>query len=127
MIGFAIRLDGGQHTGVGYAETRKALGDDMTQDTALRTSQTDAVLELNDATVRLRRQLADQLGGVEDPLLPGLVLADDLVRQAKLLRALLLDHARRRGQSWAVISAATSVPSTTWRDRYARSQPEGTT
>lgn len=127
MIRFAIRLDGGLYTGVGYAETRRVVGGEMTQDTVSRTPQIDAVRELSSATVLLRRQLADQLDGVEDPLLAGLSLADELVQQAKLLRALLLNHARRRGQSWGAISAATSVPATTWRDRYARSQPEGTT
>ncbi|NUT90881.1 MAG: hypothetical protein HOY78_02510 [Saccharothrix sp.] len=74
---------------------------------------TNLSLDLDTLCARLERDL----GTVGDPLLPALLVADNVVRQAKHLRTVLLMHARECGQSWAAISDATSVPPTTWRTR----------
>lgn len=120
-IGFVIRLDSGLYTGVGYAEIRKGAGDGMEDQVA-------DLRALGERATALRVELAEVIDGIADPMLPGLRVADELVGEAERLRALLLIHARRRGQSWNTISRATGTPRTTWRDRLARSSiPERTT
>lgn len=83
-----------------------------------RPPQVQAVNHLNTEVVELQRRFDKELGGVEDPLLVGLRMADDLINHAKKLRSQLLTHARRRGQSWSVIAEATQTSSSTWRTRH---------
>jgi hypothetical protein len=89
----------------------------MTVEIRPQPSQVVEVADLGLELAALCTRLERELGTVADPLLPALLVADNVVRQAKRLRTLLLAHARERGQSWAAISDATRVPPTTWRTR----------